>query len=480
MLQLSNIHYFLIIATILFIIKNLKKPKTFFILFTTTILYFFCDTFRFLASDTKKDIILFGIKDFFLLFFILIFINKKLLNIFISFYNKNKLFVILSIIFICVNFIIINDKFLFFLGMYEYFYLPLIFILLMEIEFNYDEISEIFKFIFLILLSIYSIQLVDINFYVETFLNNFTPGEINSLWERKAYNPRINDSTAEFIHQFPSIFNNSGRLNHFNTSFFGIIIILYAFKKEKFYLIFGLLFYILILINSSRFTLILTSSLIILIFFENFKNKLSKKNGLIIIVTLMILYGFSFIFFNKFHYNQYNKNIQSNKGILIIYHNFYEPITSAFDKTRVKTASSFIGRIKMIDSELHSLIFDKDVKLKNILFGNGIGTHSLVTKHYLKNFKYMFENSLVVFLYEIGVIGIIIIFFIYSYFSKFVLTEVIKIKSNFYLLISKVILLFPIILLFTGHQFYRDYAFQFFFFFSIGMVIKLSKYKKNL
>ena len=114
MLQLSNIHYFLIIATILFIIKNLKKPKNFFILFTTTILYFFCDTFRFLADDKNTDIILFGIKDFILLLFILIFINKKLLNIFLSFYNNNKLLVIISIIFMFINFIIVSDKYLFF------------------------------------------------------------------------------------------------------------------------------------------------------------------------------------------------------------------------------------------------------------------------------------------------------------------------------------------------------------------------------
>ena len=36
---------------------------------------------------------------------------------------------------------------------------------------------------------------------------------------KKAYNSRINDITAEFINQFPSIFNNSGRLNHFNVCF---------------------------------------------------------------------------------------------------------------------------------------------------------------------------------------------------------------------------------------------------------------------
>jgi len=324
------------------------------------------------------------------------------------------------------------------------------------------------------------IQLIDINFYFDIFLNNIAHNEIGSVWEKKAYNPRINDITAEFINQFPSIFNNSGRLNHFNVSFFGIIFILYTFKKEKFYLIFGLLFYVLILINSSRFTIILTSLLIILLVFENFKHKFSKKNSLIIITALILVYSLSYIFFNKFHYYQFNKTIQSNKGLLIIYHNFYEPITSAFDKTRVKTASSFVGRIKIVGSELSSLILERDIEFKNILFGNGIGTHSLITKHYIKDYKYLFENSLVVFLYEIGLIGLIIIFFLYLYFSKFVLREIIKLRSNFYLITSKVILLFPVLLLFTGHQFYRDYAFQFFFFFSISMIIKLSKYKKNL
>ena len=69
--------------------------------------------------------------------------------------------------------------------MYDLFYLPLIFILLREINFNYDEISEIFKFFLLILLITYMIQLIDINFYFDIFLNNIAHNEIGSVWEKR-------------------------------------------------------------------------------------------------------------------------------------------------------------------------------------------------------------------------------------------------------------------------------------------------------
>ena len=177
---------------------------------------------------------------------------------------------------------------------------------------------------------------------------------------------------------------------------------------------------------------------------------------------MFFLYSITFLFFNNFHYNKFNIKIQSNKTLLIIYHNFYEPILSSFDKKSIKRASSITGRLKLISSESQQYFIEKNnIKILNIMFGNGIGTHSLITKHLDKNNKYILENSFLIILFEYGLLGFLIIIYLYKNFSGIILR---KIRNNDLLIFSKCILAYPVLLFITGYQFYRDFAFQFFFF----------------
>ena len=242
-------------------------------------------------------------------------------------------------------------------------------------------------------------------------------------------------------------------------------------------LIFLSLTYVFVIINSSRFALILVSLPVIFLLYNNYKKVIFSKKFGFIAVFLFFLYSITFLFFNNFHYNKFNIKIQSNKTLLIIYHNFYEPILSSFDKKRVKTASSLTGRLKIISNETREYIVRKtDKKISNIMFGNGIGTHSLITKHLDKNNKYILENSFLIIIFEYGLIGFLLIIYLYNNFSEFVLR---KIRDDNLLIFSKCILTYPILLLITGYQFYRDFAFQFFFFLLVGLILNHSIMNEN-
>ena len=57
------------------------------------------------------------------------------------------------------------------------------------------------------------------------------------------------------------------------------------------------------------------------------------------------------------------------------------------------------------------------------MFGNGIGTHSLITKHLDKNNKYILENSFLIILFEYGLLGFLIIIYLYKNFSGIILRK---------------------------------------------------------
>ena len=482
MSAISNIHLILFISIIFFyikIFKSLKNTKSFFFLSIIIVLYFLCDNFRLLSGNSLLDISIFMIKDIVLFLVTISILNKKIIKKYISFiYNNKFLFLVISI-FLVINFLISKEKFFFFFGFYDLFFIPLILLYLYEKKVNKEEIIDVIKFIMIVFTLIFVIQFINLDFYVSKLLNNVDKNLIDIIYEKKAYNPKINDNTAVFIHQFSSVFNNAGRLNHFLVPFFGILIFLYLFTKEKFFVISIYLTFFFIIINSSRFTLILCSLLLLPLIFNEFKKFFSNKNILIIIFSLFIIYLSTFFFFNKFHDYKFNKKIQSNKILLIIYHNFYEPITSSFDPGMSKRPSSITGRIGLIGTEIDKLIIIDSNSTINILFGNGIGTHSLVTKHLDKNNKYKYENSFAILIYEFGLIGLLIIFFVYLKFSLFYLKKLKLKDSKDYFYFMKILLSFPLILLLTGYQFYRDYAFQFFFFLLIGIVLNLILRDKN-
>lgn len=478
MAQLSNIHLFIIFTSICFIFININKEKSFFILSMVIILYFINDSLRLLAKNTYIDILIFVIKDIALLLITVSILNAELIKNLTSLLKKHRYIVILTLVYLIINFSIIENKILFFSGFYDLFFLFLItFYFLNTKKINSDYIIAIFIFLFFLFSILFLIQIVDINFYKKTFLNNTNSHLINTIFDMKAYNPKINDETGVFIQQNVSIFNNAGRLNHFMVPFFGILLFLYLNTNKKYLIVLISLTFIFIVINSSRTTIILVSLPIIFLLYFNYKEKIFSRKFTYIGVCLFILYFLTILFFNLFHNNKFSSKIQANKILLVIYHNFYEPILSSFDSKRSETASSITGRLKIIPNETkHYLIKQDDVQIYNIIFGNGIGTHSLITKHIDKTRKYILENSYLILIYEYGIIGLLLILYFYHNFTIFVLK---RIKNYNILILSKCVLAYPILLTITGYQFYRDYAFQFYFFVLIGLILNSLKINES-
>ncbi len=441
-------------------------------------MYFINDSLRLLANNTYTDISIFVIKDLSMLLAIISILNFKLIKKLISLLKNNKILTIILILYLIINFSIIDNKILYFAGFYDLFFLFLISFYLSETKkIEIQDINSIFIFLFSIFALLFIIQIIDLKFYKFFFFNNSNSALLNSLFEMKSYNPQINDITGVFIQQNTSVFNNAGRLNHFMVPFFGILLFLYLNTKNKYLLIFLSLTYIFVIINSSRSTLILISLPVIFLLYENYKKIIFSKKFGFMAIFLFFLYALTILFYNNFHYNKFNSKIQSNKSLLIIYHNFYEPILSSFDKKRLKTASSLTGRLKIISNESKEYFIKKNnINISNIIFGNGIGTHSLTTKHLDKNKKYILENSFLIILFEYGIIGFLLIIYLYNNFSEIVLG---KIRDDNLLIFSKCILAYPILLLITGYQFYRDFAFQFFFFLLIGLILNHSIMNEN-
>ena len=455
-------------------LKNYREKKSDLIFFIIIISYLINDQFRYLFSNKKLEIICFIFKDLLLLIFTINIIIGKKIDYFKNFFSKNFFLITIIFSYLLLNFINLNNKILFFSGFYDILYFPLIFFVLFHHKINYFFFQKIIYFIFLIIFFFFIIQIVDLNFYINFFLNNINSDQTKILLEKKSYNPLILNDTGVYLHQVPSIFNNAGRLNHFIPSFYLLSLFLYLEKKNKKILFILYILILMAIINASRYALILILIPTLEVLFIKYYKKFYSKNfkfhlTIIVLLNLLILYFFSF-----FHENRLPKKIQVFKPLIIIYHNFYEPILSSFDTNKKDSASSISGRLLIIKNELNYYLITIKPNFKNIFFGNGIGTHSLGTK-YLLNEKniYIAENSLVVFVFEFGFLGLFILLYLYYKFLKWI--KIIS-KNKYYL---KTVFILPLILMLTGYQFYRNYVFQFFFFMMLIMLIKKFLYQKT-
>ena len=128
------------------------------------------------------------------------------------------------------------------------------------------------------------------------------------------------------------------------------------------------------------------------------------------------------------------------------------------------------GRLILIQKELSTLLIKYNPEIKDILIGHGMGVHSMGINILLRtmikfiNLKYSFT----ILIYEIGVIGFIFVILFIFYFISFFRRELTNLSEENKKKIFKSILIIPIILLFTGFQFYRDFALQFFYFLMVA------------
>ena len=68
-------------------------------------------------------------------------------------------------------------------------------------------------------------------------------------------------------------------------------------------------------------------------------------------LALLTLYGVGYNYFYKLHHNKIDRKNSINTGLMVLYHNFYEPIISSFDEKRSHTPSSVSGRFKIIERQ---------------------------------------------------------------------------------------------------------------------------------
>ena len=95
------------------------------------------------------------------------------------------------------------------------------------------------------------------------------------------------------------------------------------------------------------------------------------------------------------------------------------------------------------------------------------------TKHLVKDYDqiYKFENPHNINLRDWGY-WVYLCYSIYILFYIFFRRELTNLSEENKKKIFKSILIIPIILLFTGFQFYRDFALQFFYFLLLSMMVK--------
>jgi hypothetical protein len=382
-----------------------------------------------------------------------------------------------------INFIFSNEKILFLPGIYDIFFFPCILILLSKHELNFKKLFSVFEFISLIVISIFFIQLINQEFYIDFFLNNLDAENIDYLFLEKAYNPKMitHYNDTEFVNLNPSIFNNPGRFNHFVPCFFLIMNFFYLININKFRsLIYMIIFLIIIVFNSSRFSIILALFPILVFMIIKVFNKKNIKLVATASIIVLGLYLSAFNFFYKLHFVKLNNDISLNKVQIVLYHNFYEPVFSSFDSKRKKTASSITGRILIVSNHFNYHFENRfdSFEIKKFLFGNGIGKHSMAVKRIKSDKSYIYENNFIIFLYEYGILLLIIISYIYFSFIQNIINNSYHSKFNI-INYFKIISIYPFLLFITGFQFYRDFAFQFFYFFLMGLVINFLIKKKN-
>lgn len=481
MILFSNIHLIILSLFVGFLLKTFKENKDHLIIFIVLFFYSTNDLFRLIGNTSFSSNFILVSKDILLLSVLLF--N---LNIFLDYFkklNKFQLYLLTSLIFlISINFFLTDEKILFIPGIYDIFFFPVILIFLVSRELDYKKLFIIFEFISIIIILIFILQVFYKEFYINFLMNNINIEVINKLFQEKSYNPKLiiyNDLLH--LNLYSSIFNNPGRLNHLIPCLFLIMNFFYIVKVKKLKsLAYMIILFIIVVINSSRFSIILCMMPILFLLFTNILKKKYFKSILFISLSTALLYLLSFNYFHKIHFKKIDHNTSSNKFTLIIYHNFYEPVISSYDGQRKNTASAITGRLKMIDRQLnhHFIARNNSFNLKSFLFGNGIGKHSMSLKIIKDENSYIYEVSLIVLLYEYGILLMLTIFGIYLFFLKTIFYYKNNINNNlvnFFQIISA----YPFLLLLTGYQFYRDYAFQFFFFFLLGLVVNFIVKKKG-
>lgn len=472
MILLSNIHIIILLCITIFFVRHKFKDTNIILISLVLFSYAFSDTFRFLSKSYPITLFFLILKDTLLL--ILFILNINLILDFFKNLKKFEIFIfVLLITFLLINFLINDEKILFFPGLYDILFFPILLIILFKIKIDLKLLYGVFELISLFVIVLFFIQLFFKDLYINLLLNNFSEENIKFLFSEKSWYPDLNNHYVKHINLFSSLFNNPGRLNHFVPSLFLIMYFFYLINinKER-ALAYSFLLLVIVIINSSRFSLLLILLPLSSIFIFNLHNNRQLKKFSILVLALLTLYGAGYNYFYKLHHNKIDRKNSINTGLIILYHNFYEPIISSFDNKRSQTPSSVSGRFKIIERQFDEYFLTRNefLNLKSYLFGNGIGKHSMSLKILQSDKKYIYENNFIVLLFEYGLFLIVLMMCSYIIFIKKIISlnnnSNIKIKFLF-----RIISLYPLILFFTGYQFYRDYAFQFYYFFLIGLVI---------
>jgi hypothetical protein len=490
--MITNIYlliYFIIILITYYLNKeniNLFFIKLLIITFLTN------DLLRIVTTDLNKNLFLFIFKDTILIILFVIsaifFLKRKKIN----FLNKNVIFFLfISILTIILSYNLsfsYNNIAKLISGFYDFLLYPFLILLITLLVRKILDLNKLEKFFLtlnIIFLSILLIQMFDDRLFVQFILNNYDLDNpefyrIKSLMFQGKYSTHGGN---ENLIVASIIFSNPGRFGHYILANF--LINMFFFIKNKNYtntsaLLIG---FVLVIFSSQRAAIYL--SLFVTIFcFLNKKNlllfykKLSINKKSIFILCSVLLISVGFIrFYNEKLYYKFSTRI----------YNTYEPIINSFNAKEKDTPSSFKGRLLITNNDLQNLYLQEEINIRQILFGNGFGTHSLGIKTiiekldgedytYKKHFFY--EQHISTILYDTGIFGLsiyLIIFICINVKMKKKLQKKIYPKN-----LEKFIFITaatPLILLNTGYQFSRDYIFQFFYYLLIGLMLS---YIRNL
>ena len=490
--MITNIYlsiYFIIILITYYLNKeniNLFFLKLLIITFITN------DLLRIVTTDLNKNLFIFIFKDIILIILFIIYVISFLKKKKIQFLNKNFIF----FLFILILTIILSYNLSFsynniaklISGFYDLFLYPFLILLTTILLQKISDINKLEKFFLtlnVILLSILVIQMFDNRLFVQFMLNNYDLENpelhrIQSLMFQGKYST-YGDKEILIV---PSIiFSNPGRFGHYILA--NLLINIFFFIRKRNYtntsaLLIG---FVLVIFSSQRASIYL-SLLVIIFCFLNKKNlilfvkKLNINKKSIFILCSVLIIGIGFIrFYNEKLYYKFSTRM----------YNAYEPIINSFKDKEKDTPSSFKGRLLITNQDLKNLYLEKEINVRQMLFGNGFGTHSLGIKTIVKRLDgedytykehFFYEQHISTILYDTGILGLAMYLIIFIYLNIMIQKKLQKVgySKN----IEKLILITaatPLILLNTGYQFSRDYIFQFFFYLLIGLILS---YIRNL
>ena len=357
-------------------------------------------------------------------------------------------------------------------------------ILLQKIS-DLNKLEKFFLTLNVILLSILIIQMFDNHFFLQFMLNNYDleNPELHRIKDLMFQGKYSTYGDKEILVVPSIIFSNPGRFGHYILANF-LINIFFFIRKKNYTNISALLIGFVLVIFSSQRASIYLSLLVIIFCFLNKKNlilfvkKLNINKKSIFILCSVLIIGIGFIrFYNEKLYYKFSTRI----------YNTYEPIINSFKDKEKDTPSSFTGRLLITNNDLKNLYLEKEINIRQILFGNGFGTHTLGIKTivtrldgedytYKKHFFY--EQHITTILYDTGILGLLIYLIIFICINVIIQKKLEKViyPKNFekFIFITAAT---PLILLNTGYQFSRDYIFQFFYYLLIGLILS---YIRNL